>query len=55
MKLRLISKVRFTIQNGDLREWFSIKASGLFGINKCDEFHVDVLNKIFELLLTPVK
>jgi len=31
------------------------KASELFGINKFEEFHVDVLNKLFELLLTPVK
>ena len=32
-----------------------VKASDLFGINKFEEFHVDVLNKLFELLLTPVK
>jgi len=31
------------------------KASGLFGINKFEEFYVDVLNKLLELLLTPVK
>jgi len=31
------------------------KASDLFGINKFEEFKVDVLNKLLELLLTPVK
>ena len=31
------------------------KASDLFGINKFEEFQVDVLNKLLELLLTPVK
>jgi len=31
------------------------KASDLFGINKFEEFHVDVLKQIFELPLTPVK
>ena len=31
------------------------KVSEFFGINKFEEFHVDVLNKLFELLLTPVK
>jgi len=31
------------------------KASDFFGINKFEEFQVDVLNKIFELLMTPVK
>jgi len=31
------------------------KASVLFSINKFEEFQVDVLNKLLELLLTPVK
>ena len=31
------------------------EASDLFGINKFEEFQVDVLNKLLELLLTPVK
>jgi len=31
------------------------KSSDLFGINKFKEFQVDVLNKILEILLTPVK
>jgi len=31
------------------------KASDLFGINKFKEFQVDVLNKLLESLLTPVK
>jgi len=31
------------------------KASDLFGINKFEEFHVDVLKKLFNLLLKPVK
>jgi len=31
------------------------KASDLLGINKFEEFQVDVLNKLLELLLTPVK
>ena len=31
------------------------KASDLFGINKINEFQVGVLNKLLELLLTPVK
>jgi len=31
------------------------KASDLFSINKFEEFQVDVLNKLLELLLTPVK
>jgi len=31
------------------------KASDLFGINKFEEFQVDGLNKLLELLLTPVK
>jgi len=30
------------------------KASDLFGIKKFEEFQVDVLNKLLELLLTPV-
>ena len=30
------------------------KASDLFGINKFEEFHVNVLNKLLELHLTPV-
>ena len=31
------------------------KASDLLGINKFEEFYVDVLNKLYEFLLTPVK
>jgi len=31
------------------------KASDLFGMNNFEEFQVDVLNKLLELLLTPVK
>ena len=31
------------------------KASDLFGINKFEEFQVDVLNTLLELLLTTVK
>jgi len=31
------------------------KASDLFGIYKFEEFQVDGLNKLLELLLTPVK
>jgi len=31
------------------------KASDLFDIIKFEEFHVDVLNTLLELLLTPVK
>jgi len=31
------------------------KTSDLFGIDKFEEFQVDVLNKLLELLLTPVK
>ena len=31
------------------------RASDLFGINQFEEFQVDVLNKLLELLLTPVK
>jgi len=31
------------------------KASSFFGINKFEEFQVDVLNTLLELLLTPVK
>jgi len=31
------------------------KASNLFGIHKFEEFQVDVLNKLFEFLLTPEK
>jgi len=31
------------------------KASDLFSINNFEEFQVDVLNKLLELLLTPVK
>jgi len=30
------------------------KESDLFGINKIEEFQVDVLNKLLVLLLTPV-
>ena len=30
-------------------------ASDLFGINKFEEFQADVLNKLLELFLTPVK
>ena len=30
-------------------------ANNLFGINKFEEFQIDVLNKLLELLLTPVK
>jgi len=30
------------------------KASDLSAINNFDEFHVDVLNKLLKLLLTPV-
>ena len=31
------------------------KASDLFGINKFEEFQIDVFNKLLELLLTTVK
>jgi len=31
------------------------RASDLFGITQFEEFQVDVLNKLLELLLTPVK
>jgi len=31
------------------------KASDLFGINKFEEFQVDGLNKLLELLLKPAK
>jgi len=31
------------------------KSSDLFGINKFAEFQVDVLNKLLELHLTPIK
>jgi len=31
------------------------KTNDLFGINTFEEFQVDVLNKLLELLLTPVK
>jgi len=31
------------------------KASDLFGINKFEEFQVDVINKLLEFLQTPVK
>jgi len=31
------------------------KASDFIGINKFEVFQVDVLNKLLELLLTPVK
>jgi len=31
------------------------KASDLFGSSKFEEFQVDVVNKLLELLLTPVK
>jgi len=30
-------------------------ANNLFGIKKFEEFQIDVLNKLLELLLTPVK
>jgi len=45
MKLRFISKVRFTIQKATFMGDFA-KASDLFGINKFDEFHVDVLKML---------
>jgi len=41
MKLRFISKVRFTIQNGDFDVSDFAKASDLFGINTFEEFQVD--------------
>jgi len=50
MKLRFISKVRFTITMATMSE--IAKASELFGINKFEELQVDVLNKLLELLLT---
>ena len=53
MKLRFISKVRFTIQMLTSMSDFAT-ASDLFGINNFEEFNVDVLNKLFELLLTQV-
>jgi len=45
MKLRFISKVRFTIQKATFMSDFA-KASDLFGINKFEEFHVDVFKML---------